>query len=912
MDSKTQIALAFARQYHELVPEASIFWVYASSQTRFAQDYRRIAQEAGLQIAGTSDPDVLQIVTIWLEKLTSPWLMLIDNADDETMFRHIPGGPSTAGAGSLSPQSVLKHIPRCGKGSILVTTRNKLAAVNITGTGSVVEVPPMNSAEASSLLTSKISSSLTPEDIERLTTLLDHIPLALVQAAAYIEGKCIDISTYIEEYESNEKERRELMSIEFTDLQRDLDVHNAVISTWSITFKHIQETDPAASRILSLMSYLDRTDIPKMFIIEENSPRQFDKAMGILKSFAMVTPRENNSHYDVHGLTQLAMRSWTGSRGDEAPHVDALTGILREYISTATNREAATYLSHILAVLRHSEENPERANDIDCAYLRYECNSCLSFTGNSRLRQSMLSAALTVFREALGEGQRETIECTISLAIVTSYLGDYQSALELHHRACDAAKRYLGKTHIATFQGRMSYAWTLFYEGQLTEAEKTGRQILADLDGLRSGDVVAGQTSCLSPDLNTEAPTNATSLEAPYTDVRFQVSQTLIRVLLDQGRYAEAKEVFDSMAGIGDGSSEWDEVKLQLEALIYNSMKQHQEVEVSCRKLLKIQRGYLPERHQYVQVTLDFLGCSLQGQSRYAEALEILGESLQIAQAELGPDDPNTLASLHNYAACFSGLGQHDRAEEFMEKALQGERTRFGESHYRTLKSLRYLGTIYHVQKRYADAEQVFNEVIAKWRLRAEPNTLEISHGLGLLAQSVGEQGRHREAAELELEAAKGLEVVLGKDHEDTLIAWANHAYYLSEQGKHAEALETYQQVLQLRKEALGEEHIDTANSYDDVATQMWNLDRYQEALNPQRKAYDLALKNLGPDDEETKRYKEDLEMILKQIAEQEEVGDALTKVVDQPTYREKDGLSDGKEAPETVATVETDETPSS
>ncbi|MCJ1248031.1 hypothetical protein MMC30_005246 [Trapelia coarctata] len=833
---KTQIALSFAQQFHELVPEASIFWVYASNHTRFAQDYRKIAQEAGLSVADTSDSDVLQLVVTWLDKQSSPWLMIIDNADDEKMFCHVPGGSSIPSKGAQLPQSLLRYIPRCVNGSILVTSRNRAAAVKITGTAPIIDVPPMDPAEALSLLTSSISSPTNHEDTERLAALLDHIPLAMVQAAAYIEERCIEISAYIDEYESNEEDRRDLMSTEFTDLQRDPDVHNAVISTWSISFKHIQEKDLVASSILSLMSYLDRSDIPKMFVIEQNSLQQFNKAIGLLKSFAMVTSREGSSNYDIHGLTQLAVRSWIGT---ETACIDNLSCMLREYISDGSGSEAAVYLPHILSVLRHSGEDPERADDLNFAYLRSGC-------------------------------------C------------EYRSALDLHRKACEAADRYLGKADPVTIKARICYAEILNSLGQLTESELILCQLSETLDGLAGCDAINEMTS-----------TDSLRVEA-----ELQIAGALLRNKIPQGRYLEARDIFDSVPFIGAGSSTRAEDKLELMMLACFSTDEHQELEKVCRKLLERRRARYPEHHQYVQVILDYLAQSLSGQSRGTEALEILDQTLHVREDNLGPDNPETLTVLHNYAACLSNLGHHERAEMYMQRALWRRTENLGPSHPRALSSLRYLGLIYSRQQRFPEAEAVFREALVKERGKDEPNTFPILKTLPWLAESVGEQGRHHEAAELYLEAAKGWEGLLGESHADTLTTWQTFAFHLSKQRKHTEALDIYNQVLQRRKEALGEDHIDTAASYHYMATAMWKAERYQEALELEQKAYAIALGKLGPDDETTKLYEADVLLISEELADQEQVNDAPKETENEPAATENNGASSPENAHETIHMV--------
>ena len=791
--------------------------------------------------------------------------MIIDNADDENMFCHVPGGPLVSSIGSQLPQSLLSYIPRCVNGSILVTSRNRAAAVKIAGAASIIDVPSMNKTEALDLLSSTIPSSTNSEDLERLAVLLDHIPLALVQAAAYIEERCIQISTYIEEYESNEKDRRELMSSEFTDLQRDLEVPNAVISTWSITFRHIQERNPAASRILSLMSYLDRSDIPKKFVIEQNSPREFDKAVGLLRSFAMVTSREGNSKYDLHGLTQLAMRNWIGFHDSETRYIDNLSTMLRNYISDVSENEAAACLPHVLAVLKHSDETSESVDGIDSAYLRYASQKGLYWNGNSKLMQSMLSRALEVFRKSLGEDHRVTIQCAHALAEATVRLGDYRAGLDLHFKAWEAADRYLGKTDGVTLQARLDYADTLRVQGQLTESERILRQLNETLDGLAMCDTIDDKANPHLLSVKDEVPIKNALPEDRFAWLKLQIVDTLLMTLLNQGRFTEARDFCDSTSSIDSFSRLRAEDKLYLRMKVCVATHEYQELELVSRNLLEFRRARYPEYHREVQYVVGYLVWSLRKQSKIAEALEIQEQGLQVQEDKYGPDSPGALSALRNYAVCLATHRQHDKAEKYMQRALRITSQDFEDSHPKTLLFLGELGNLYNKQQRFPEAEAVFTKWLIKERARDEPNTLDILSTLSGLARAIGKQGRHHEAAELLLQCAKGREGLWGKNHPKTLRAWFSHAVHLSKQGKHAEALDVHQQVLYSRKVVLGDDHIDTANSYEDVAIEIWNLKRYQEAVEFLHKAYDKSLAKLGPEHEICKRYKRRLDICLTQ-----------------------------------------------
>ncbi|KAK2036998.1 purine and uridine phosphorylase [Colletotrichum somersetense] len=194
---KTQIALAYAFWLQRTHPDVSVFWVHASNAERFCQAYYSIAQECG--IPGYDDPkaDVLMLVKTWLEKgARGRWLMVIDNADDTQLFF-----PQLSQSGSINTHSTAetlrglgRYIPECVHGSILITTRSRQTASRLVQRNSLLEIGGMSESEASQLLHSTLNDDVSAEEASILSTRLEHLPLALAQAAAFIQDNSISIS----------------------------------------------------------------------------------------------------------------------------------------------------------------------------------------------------------------------------------------------------------------------------------------------------------------------------------------------------------------------------------------------------------------------------------------------------------------------------------------------------------------------------------------------------------------------------------------------------------------------------------------------------------------------------------------------------------------------------------------------
>src|SRR5271163_4341051 len=142
--------------------------------------------------------------------------------------------------------------------------------------------------------------------LERLT----YLPLAIVQAAAYINMSDWSIQVYLELLDDREENVIDLLSEDFEDEGRYREGQNAVASTWLVSFEQIQRQNPLAADYLSFMSCLNEKNIPQCLLPDAPSKKKMIDAIGILKGYSFL--REQNAGnflnplYDMHRLVHLA------------------------------------------------------------------------------------------------------------------------------------------------------------------------------------------------------------------------------------------------------------------------------------------------------------------------------------------------------------------------------------------------------------------------------------------------------------------------------------------------------------------------------------------------------------------------------------------------------------------------------
>ena len=131
-----------------------------------------------------------------------------------------------------------QHIVVNSNGVIFLTTRFREVATSFAGSD-IVELQRMAPGEAEAFLTKLVFKNLR-SDREATTQLLEELtwlPLAITQAAAYINRGNIPTSRYLELMRKTKTDRMNLMKRPFYDSTRYSESFNAVAASWTISFK---------------------------------------------------------------------------------------------------------------------------------------------------------------------------------------------------------------------------------------------------------------------------------------------------------------------------------------------------------------------------------------------------------------------------------------------------------------------------------------------------------------------------------------------------------------------------------------------------------------------------------------------------------------------------------------------------
>ncbi|KAH8891922.1 hypothetical protein GQ53DRAFT_586096, partial [Thozetella sp. PMI_491] len=408
---KTQLALQFTYWVKKHHPEYSILWVPVLSGATLEQAYTEIARKLPFQKAGTDEDPKDSVRRYLSSEAAGKWLLIVDNADDMDLLfgsSDMPGGLS-------------EYLPESENGLILFTTRSRKVAVS-----SLIRSSEMGTAE--------------------LLKELTYLPLAIAQAAAYLNTTGVPIAEYLRLFRGANQETASLMSREFHDGTRYTGSQNAVAKTWLVSFDQILKSDSAAADLLSFISCIEPKGIPQSILPPFKLEEQMVHAVGTLCGYAFLTRRGNSKVFDMHSLVHLATQIWIQDGGRTATTSEKATRHLatifpnNDYANRDLWRE---YLPHAFMALQHCEglDVQERSD------LSYSVGTCLRVDG--RIKEAVRYMEETCRRDNrhFAEDHPDRLASQHELATAYQANGQVKEAVALLEEVVAIRANTLAKDH---------------------------------------------------------------------------------------------------------------------------------------------------------------------------------------------------------------------------------------------------------------------------------------------------------------------------------------------------------------------------------------------------------------------------------------------------------------------------------
>lgn len=369
--------LEFVYRTRESDPDCSVFWLPATNAESLQHAYLEAGQQLGISGINEEQTDVKKLVQDRLNQETAGrWLLIFDNADDIEMWIKKDGD------GNGSP-ALKQYLPRSSQGRTIFTTRSRKVAVKLAQEN-MIEISKMDERTASLLLSKSFfiqDLSTSHQDSLELLQQLTFLPLAIVQAAAYINENSITFSHYLFILKEQEQDVIDLLSEDFEDEGQYQEKKNPIATTWLVSFEHIRRLCPLAAEYLSFMCCINPRDIPESLLPPAQSRKKRMDAIGTLSAYSFVSRQSADDSLDLHRLVHLATRNWLRKEESLAKWTVKVVARLGEVFPNDNPKERSlwrTYLPHAKYVLDSSlieDDAEERVK------LLWKSGICLSHDG---------------------------------------------------------------------------------------------------------------------------------------------------------------------------------------------------------------------------------------------------------------------------------------------------------------------------------------------------------------------------------------------------------------------------------------------------------------------------------------------------------------------------------------------------
>lgn len=377
--------------------------------------------------------------------------MLLDNADDEGVFFN---AQDTELSQHVKSTPLIRYIPQSPNGSVLVTSRNRGAAFELTNNaGTVLDVPLMDKENSKLVLSQKLGQDQSTDgEILELVKMLDYLPLAIAQAAAFISMRNPRMT--VERYLKYLQENENILLEDMGDLRRDPDMPNSVIKTWHISFNQIKKDHPKSARLFSLMSVLDRQGLPDYLFSKGEMDLDFEDEVAPLIEFSLLNSSTDGRTFAMHRLVQIAMKCWLDLQGETQQWRNMALGVLHRCFPLCIGPEdwerCETLLPHADFVLGYQYD--QNSPCLLRSDVNYNAASYFLNVGKPSMARERFQQTLDVRRCFLNEEHPKILASVDSLAASLDQVGLYEQAVELWQGSLP--RRLKGEEALSSFAVR--------------------------------------------------------------------------------------------------------------------------------------------------------------------------------------------------------------------------------------------------------------------------------------------------------------------------------------------------------------------------------------------------------------------------------------------------------------------------
>lgn len=628
---KTQLAVEYAHRHADEYD--IVWWVRSEEPAALAEDYAALTSPEGV----TRDESANRGGSVdtsrrWLES-HGRWLLVFDNA---------------SGIAQL-----LEYLPQGGGGHVLITSRNAIWA----GRARILPVPPLPRPESAAFLCRRTGST-DGGAADELAGELGDLPLALEQAASYVETTGITLSQYVGLFRSR---RTDLWDRQGAPP----DYPDTVRTTWSLAMDRLRDESPAAGDLLNLGAFLapeemplgllragDPEHLPERLAGLVSDPLSLNEARAALRRYSLADVRREG--LSIHRLVQAVTRERLPEEDRRMVWAQAAVRLLRvafPYHSddVQTWPECARLLPHAFAAVRHAEEL-RVAPDAIVGVLN-QVGLYLWRRGEYRGARAALERALSVARETAPAGHRVLVTYSTNLGLVLRDLGDEATARDLSEFALRAAEQAYDSDHpeVAVATNNLGLS--------LLSADASAEDLVR------------------AEELFARALRITQRWFGPNHRYLCIYGANLGGALERQGNLVGAQREYERALGVAETAHGGDHPAVASVLMdlgdVLADMRELDEARRMLDRALTITRiAYGPVHTQISSILTALLPVyQLRGERR--RLIELAGSTLAISERVYGSRHPRVVRDLTHLASILQRLGQTEASREQYERALE-------------------------------------------------------------------------------------------------------------------------------------------------------------------------------------------------------------------------------------------------
>jgi hypothetical protein len=475
---KTSVAVEYA---HRHLAEVGVCWQFpAEDPAVLAAEFAVLAAQLGArEMVDPRDP--VASVHAVLARQVAGWLVVFDNAPDRA--------------------SVERFVPPAGPGRVLITTQNQHWPP-----GQALDVPVLGPQVAADFLVNRTGDPDWAAAWE-LAAELGGLPLALEQAAAYLQATGTALASYLSLFRYRQAD---LLS------RGEASGHPAdVAATLGLALSRLVGEAPAAAGLLQLLAFLAPEPVPLALLLAGEQatgqlgaevtaevgpllgdPVAAGDAITALRRYSLVSPAGGGlvlAHRLVQGITRAQLPAEAVGRWEQAaaalvelavpadarlptawptcavllPHARAVLDLtsdgmrlVAQYLGHSGSYPAARDLFQLIAVA-HTEDDAYGPEDQATLAARHGLASWTGESGDAAGARDQLAALLPIRERILGSEHPETLAARHSLAYWTGAAGNATGARDRFAALLPIRERILGSEHPETLATRHELAhWT--------------------------------------------------------------------------------------------------------------------------------------------------------------------------------------------------------------------------------------------------------------------------------------------------------------------------------------------------------------------------------------------------------------------------------------------------------------------